>query len=567
MTYLNQTRCEESSSEEASMEVNPEELKALLGGRTAENKEAFEDYASTIDAEYDDCSLPESNACVLEDDEGSIGVVDEDADIPQNAKLSHQDRSIIREILCDMEKPQSEIKPQETNNIEHREPEKFNGFVYGITRKLLNRHVWRCCEGRLYYYDAVKGCYGQISEHRLKTIIRNGWDEDVIKKLSRNAVMEITDRLITDPSIQVNEEYFNNYQHLMNFRNCTLDLSTDRILKHSPEYGFSSCINADYQSDAPVGRNFLSFIYQCTEGNEDKERHLQEIFGYLLSEYYAAKKVPFIIGQPNSGKSVLLNLVTVLVGEEHCAHVPLEDLHKRFVLADLFNKKLNICGELGTQGLGSIAAFKAISGNDTIAAEPKGGKRINYQSKIKLLFAGNSMPPLQSAEITNAFFERLTFVLFNRTIPEEERDHDLLQKLIKYEAPYICQWAIEGVKRLMSKGFVFSESEESVNFKANYCAEQNTVADFVKNCCALQGEVHSKMLYQEYTRHCSDNCMTILGRREFFAEISKLRVKKERFRINCSKPYWGYKGIRLVGGHITRVGGNMEHLEQCARKL
>lgn len=420
-------------------------------------------------------------------------------------------------------------------------------FAYIIFKLLLEKYNFKCWNGQIYYYYGLEGRFVQLSETQLKVLIRQGWDEEIQEKLSRNMVIEIIERLLTEPSIQVKEDYFNCETHLMNFLNGVLDLRRWKLKSHSPDYRFTSCIQSSFSFNPVGGEDFEEFLNTTMENDEEKKKHLQEVVGYILSEFYTAKKVPMIIGQPHSGKSTLNRIISSLIGTQQVANVPLHRLHERFILAHLSTKKVNICSEISDEALSNIEVFKAITGNDELVAEYKGKDHFTYKSKIKLLFSGNCMPALKNQDITTAFFDRLTFINFKYSIPEEDRKHDLEIKLLNKDREYIVYWAVQGIKRLMNKNFVFSETEESRAFKKKYIEEQNSTMDFVKSNCVfgVREKVHLRVLYDEYLNYCHNNCFSALCKEKFFVEISKYDVIKKKFRKDGSAPLWGYMGIGI----------------------
>ena len=79
-----------------------------------------------------------------------------------------------------------------------------------------------------------------------------------------------------------------------------------------------------------------------------------------------------------------------------------------------------------------IGLFKQLTsgGSDVVTAEKKFGALGRPESRfIKFLFAGNHLPRLR--ETDNAFWSRMVLVPFENQIKQEERDPDLLDKLLK----------------------------------------------------------------------------------------------------------------------------------------
>lgn len=471
---------------------------------------------------------------------------------PRVRRDEYRDSNILDELyeMIDRKKPQ--VIGAEPN-MKAFIPRRFKSpseYAFFITRALLERHVIRASQGSLYLYDAKRGYFKPLSFLECKTLIREGWGEEISKRLSRSVVSDIIERIITEPSIQMEPGKFDSYPYLMNFQDVVVDLKEGKVAEHSPDYGFTSYIRADYKpKNTSDGKKFRAFIKTCMQGDEAKEKHLQEIVGYMLSNYHKAKVAPFLVGVPNSGKSALIHLITELIGSEHVSNLPLHKLHGKFALAQLSKKKLNVCSELGGSPLSNLDVFKAITGNDRMDAEFKFQDNFSFHSKVKLMFAGNSMPPLKEIDKTTAFFDRLTFVCFSYTVPPDDRDHQLVKKLMQRETDYIVAWAVEGIVRLKKNRFCFSECPESVEFKRRYIAEQNSADDFIKDACEFgNGEshkIHKRDLLEAYEAHCRDNCLVRLRNAEFFAEIEKRVGRPDRFRMN-GQSLWGYKGIKLV---------------------
>jgi len=426
---------------------------------------------------------------------------------------------------------------------------KTTNIEYDVSKMLLERHQLKCLKGNLYYYSEYKGCFFELKDYEIRTLVRSGWDSKIESLLSKNRVDDIIDRLKSNAEIQVTEDDFDPFPNLINFKDCVLDVKTKQILKHSPSYFSTSFINANYSKKRRKGENFHNFISQCTEGDMDKSDQIQEIIGYIIGNYTNAKRWFAFIGEPHTGKSTILELLTVIIGEDYTSNVPLHELSGRFSLADLFKKKLNVCGEINDGALKNINTLKSLTGNDRVRADVKYKEAINFINRAKIVVAGNTMPQIQTLDKTSAFTDRILFVIFNNMIPEHNRDYKLKEKLIA-EKDYIVQWAIEGLHRLISNNFIFTECSDSIEFKNQYKNEMSNINDFVNVMCRLdpsdeQCRVHKRDLYTAYITYCRDNCQNILVKKDFFNEIKKLPITQAKFRYRKSTPLDGYIGITL----------------------
>lgn len=85
--------------------------------------------------------------------------------------------------------------------------------------------------------------------------------------------------------------------------------------------------------------------------------------------------------------------------------------------------------------------IKALTGDDPVAARFMRQDFFEYRPQFKLDISGNHKPSLRSVD--EAIRRRFNLIPFTVTIPEEERDPELGDKL-KAELPGILAWAIQG---------------------------------------------------------------------------------------------------------------------------
>jgi putative DNA primase/helicase len=468
-------------------------------------------------------------------EKNSIG--NENVKIPDLILPDKSDGKLMREIN------ENDIKDKKQEEFNHKNIEHF------IFSKILEKHNLICLKGNLYLYNTCKGYFYELEEFQIRTLVRTGWSSKIEGLLSKSRVDDIIDRLKSCAEIQIEEDDLDSYPNLINFNDCVLDMKTDKITKQSPQYRFTNFINANYCNKESKGKNFLNFINQCTDGDEEKSKQLQELLGYVISNYSNAKKWFVLIGQPHTGKSTILELLTDIIGEEYTSNVPLHELGGKFALADLFKKKLNVCGELNDGVLNNISTIKAITGNDRLRADRKYKLPIHFVNRAKIIMAGNSMFQLKTLDNTTAFIDRILFIVFNNTIPENKRDYKLKEKLLS-EKDFIVRWAVEGLQRLIRNNFIFTESHDSIDFKKQYQNEMSNINDFINTECLIDPKndrfkIHKKDLFQAYLNFSKENCQNILNKKEFFNKIKILPVIQSKFRFRKSNPLDGYIGITL----------------------
>lgn len=218
--------------------------------------------------------------------------------------------------------------------------------------------------------------------------------------------------------------------------------------------------------------------------------------------------------------------------------------------AELFKSKLNVTAEMDeSSALKGTDIIKAVTGGDLLTAERKGEHPFRFYAKTKLVACGNSMPLLSKMDGTSAFIDRLLFLTFNNTIPEEKRDKRLMEKLLE-EKYFIVKWAVQGMYDLLDNDLVFEESEDAIRFKESYSEELNSVSEFIRERCIVDPgnhaySIHRKNLYDAYVYHTRSDGSRVVTKEEFYVEIKKLGVLQAKFRLG-GNPLIGYKGIKLV---------------------
>ena len=117
-------------------------------------------------------------------------------------------------------------------------------------------------------------------------------------------------------------------------------------------------------------------------------------------------------------------------------------------------------------------------GEDYLTVEKKNKNPFSFQSCARLLFSCNSIPK-NYGDRSEGFYRRLIIMRFNHSVPAEKRDPELIDKF-RMEADGIFLFALEGLKRLMKKQFMFSETEVNKAELQQYREVSDSVLSFVR---------------------------------------------------------------------------------------
>jgi putative DNA primase/helicase len=126
--------------------------------------------------------------------------------------------------------------------------------------------------------------------------------------------------------------------------------------------------------------------------------------------------------------------------------------------------------------------IKALTGGDPITARFMRQDNFTFQPQFKLVIAGNHKPGVQNVdEAIRRRFHLLPFVV---TIPEEERDPTLPDKLVA-EWGGILAWAIAGCLDWQRIGL--SPPEVVRTATARYLEEEDSFGSWLDECCIQDG--------------------------------------------------------------------------------
>jgi putative DNA primase/helicase len=143
------------------------------------------------------------------------------------------------------------------------------------------------------------------------------------------------------------------------------------------------------------------------------------------------------------------------------------------------------------------ARIKALTGGDKIAARFMRQDFFEFTPTFKLVVAGNHKPELSAVD--EAIRRRLHLIPFDVTVPAEERDPDLAEKL-KAEWPGILKWIIDGCISWQTIGL--SPPEIVTSATAEYLEQQDSIAAWLAECCTIdvQAREGSKRLAENWKR-------------------------------------------------------------------
>ena len=329
---------------------------------------------------------------------------------------------------------------------------------------------------------------------------------------------------------------------------------------HTPEW-FSPVV-FPYAFDAGASSpRWVEFLDHVLENDSDRLNLVQEWCGYCLIPDTSLHKFMVLEGDGANGKSVFLEVLGALLGEENISHVPLGVFGDRFQLTPTVGKLANIAPEADEDERPNLGVLKQFTAGDRMYLDRKGISGIQVKPTARLVLATNNRPPL--GDRSQGLWRRLLLVPFRVSIPENQQDRELARKL-RCELPGIVNWALEGLVRLRQRGH-FTESQVGLEALKEYRLESNPARIFLSDYCSQGTGVRVRVdeVYDYYKSFCRSEGFTALNGKAFGKEVRRQfpRVQRTRPVIDGRRTYV-YDGL---GCSYLSGGVNAESDEEFAK--
>lgn len=319
----------------------------------------------------------------------------------------------------------------------------------------------------------------------------------------------------------------NPVSRLVFFRNGALDVDTGELMPHTPENRNSNVLSCDYSPTASC-KVWQAWLAEIFESDLERMQLLQEIIGWsLITDNLGIQKAPIFIGAQRAGKGTILHVVSTLLNDAAGAF-QLPNLDNDKVLAGMTQRNVVIDYDTASPDKKNsrqiVGLFKAITANEPVSVKLL-YTQVPFQGALncKLLLASNSVPTMWDDSTATA--NRWLPLVFDRSFLGAE-DTTLSKRLVE-ELPGIAQWALEGLRRLMSNGR-FTMPESSL-YEMDYMVESGSpVTRFMDEECVFEqtARVADNALWHRYVQWCIANGMEQMKRKNFLQAFKDASVAK-----------------------------------------
>ena len=349
--------------------------------------------------------------------------------------------------------------------------------------------------GELYFYNEELGFYdSEFALDRVQREITDILDD----KYSDSRMKQIITYIKTKTGIDLRNH---NHANCICLNNGIFDVNSMKMIEHNPEMFVSFRLDVDYvpEIDIKPWNQYVGGLFHKLDIPK-----MQEACGNILSPYYITKKIFYLEGKKDSGKSTFILILQDFLGRKNYSVLSLEDINKgQYTIAELYKKRANLCGEINYKvNFKNIALIKKLTGNDEFNARRIYSSPFSFVNKAKIFFSGNGIPNVAGIDSDDAFYGRWEFI----TCPNHFEPNDSI--VDTYTTPdmksQMFKWIVEGYTRLRKNNWKFTNAmtEEEVYDTFKYSnVTRNSFLDWYSTCC-VKDEGYE--LLSTLFRHCRD---------------------------------------------------------------
>ncbi len=286
--------------------------------------------------------------------------------------------------------------------------------------------------------------------------------------------------LKSDPKCAVRLDEFNSNPHLLGTPDGTIDLEGGCVYVPDQSDLISKSTHVRLVDDNP--KLWLKFLDTTFSSNMDTIFFMQTLCGYALTGDANEGKLFFFYGTGANGKSVFLEAIFKIMGD-YASKAPatllLEQRNSEHptAMAGLQGARLVVGSELPSGSVWNDQMIKDLTGGDTVTARYMRGDFFEFKPQFTLIIAGNHQPRLRNVD--ESIVRRMVMIPFSNTVPKEERDVHLVDKL-KAESGAILNWMVQGAERYLTEGLHVPASIQACSDE--YIKSEDVIGEFIESC-------------------------------------------------------------------------------------
>ena len=316
-----------------------------------------------------------------------------------------------------------------------------------------------------------------------------------------------------------------------------IDLRSGKPLEHpDPREYISKAVGCTTEGlfgpDDVKAPTWCAFLDRIFDGDVATIAFLQRAVGYSLTGSTAEECLFICHGSGMNGKSKLIGTLRAMFAEygRDCAAETLLARRDDGIpndVARLAGARFVSAIETEDGKRLAEAMVKAMTGGDRIVARFLHREFFEFKPEFKVWLATNHKPTIRGDDL--AIWRRIRLVPFAVTIPEEDRDKDLLGKLTA-ELPGVLAWAVRGCLDWQRDGLQSPEPVRAAT--AAYREDMDRLGQWIEERCVITPAARMKAAfafkdYREWAEARREHPMTLTA---FGNRLTERGIVKEKAR-------------------------------------
>lgn len=342
---------------------------------------------------------------------------------------------------------------------------------------------------------------------------------------------------------------------LLNLPNAVLDLANGKSMPNSPAHLMTRAFGTAYDPDAraPMWERYL----EMNVPDPQVRSYLQRAAGYALTGRSNEKKMFYLYGKKDTGKTIFCEVLSALFGDygvtaaedtlrpKRNTNGPSNDIN------DMRKARFVTTSETRPGQEMDEALVKRLTGGDSLRTRGLYQENRTWNPECVLFVASNQYPRVTGDD--DAIWERIRVIRFDRAFPEGDPDRDnMLRENIKdRELSGVLNWALSGLADYLANGL--NEPEAVAEWSEEFRSEQDGVARFVDDLSESGVLVKSPdesasrtEMYNRYRQWAQEEGLSPLSSRRFYPRMATLG-------FHCHK---GNPARVIIGLRINRSTGD-----------
>lgn len=206
----------------------------------------------------------------------------------------------------------------------------------------------------------------------------------------------------------------------------------------------------DFEAECPLLDGVLAQAFEGDDPDSQTSAWWESVGATIFGLMPRLQVVVLMLGRERSGKSLLQRVLERAFPPDAVCAVSPSAWSSDYFLATLAGKRINLVGELHDESPIPGAAFKNVTGGSLITGRHPTHRPFTFRALAAHWFASNVLPA--TTDRGEAFYRRWVVLRFRNTVPIDQVDPDLFDKIVAAELPALLAQAFQGAERVAAAG-------------------------------------------------------------------------------------------------------------------